>query len=31
VWNDANISIGEARSRFSGQLAVAVAGVSYTV
>jgi ribonuclease BN (tRNA processing enzyme) len=31
VWNDANVSIGEARSRYSGQLAVAVAGVSYTV
>ena len=31
VWNDANLSIDEARGSYAGKLAVAVAGVSYTV
>lgn len=31
VWNDANVSVGEARQSYDGQLAVAVAGVSYQV
>jgi ribonuclease BN (tRNA processing enzyme) len=31
VWNDANVAIGEARQSYDGSLAVAVAGVSYTV
>jgi ribonuclease BN (tRNA processing enzyme) len=31
VWNDANISVAEARETYSGDLAVAVAGVSYDV
>lgn len=31
VWNDANRAVGEARESYEGSLAVAVAGVSYTV
>ena len=31
VWNDANTSVAEARETYSGDLAVAVAGVSYDV
>ncbi|WP_026550948.1 MBL fold metallo-hydrolase [Arthrobacter sp. Br18] len=31
VWNDASVTVGEARSSYTGSLAVAVAGVSYTV
>ena len=31
VWNDANVAISEARQSYDGSLAVAVAGVSYTV
>lgn len=31
VWNDANLSVAEARETYAGDLAVAVAGVSYEV
>ncbi|KAD3436321.1 MBL fold metallo-hydrolase [Arthrobacter yangruifuii] len=31
VWNDASISVSEARETYAGDLAVAVAGVSYDV
>ncbi|MER2134224.1 MAG: MBL fold metallo-hydrolase [Arthrobacter sp.] len=31
VWNDANTAVSEARETYSGDLAVAVAGVSYDV
>lgn len=31
VWNDANRSVDEARSSYAGDLAVAVAGVSYII
>ena len=31
VWNDANASVSEARETYAGDLAVAVAGVSYDV
>ena len=31
VWNDANVAVGEARESYDGHLAIAVAGVSYTV
>ncbi|KQN97469.1 metal-dependent hydrolase [Arthrobacter sp. Leaf234] len=31
VWNDANLAVSEARESYDGHLAVAVAGVSYTV
>ncbi|MCC9196121.1 MBL fold metallo-hydrolase [Arthrobacter sp. zg-Y820] len=31
VWNDANTSVAEARETYAGDLAVAVAGVSYDV
>ena len=31
VWNDANVSVAEARETYTGDLAVAVAGVSYDV
>ena len=31
VWNDANASVAEARETYAGDLAVAVAGVSYEV
>ena len=31
VWNDANLSVQEARRAYAGDLAVAVAGVSYEV
>jgi ribonuclease BN (tRNA processing enzyme) len=31
VWNDANLAVSEARQSYDGHLAVAVAGVSYTV
>ncbi|MEG9248686.1 MBL fold metallo-hydrolase [Arthrobacter sp. Soc17.1.1.1] len=31
VWNDANVAVSEARESYEGHLAVAVAGVSYTV
>ena len=31
VWNDANTSVAEARATYAGDLAVAVAGVSYDV
>ncbi len=31
VWNDANLSVAEARETYAGDLAVAVAGVSYDV
>ncbi|WP_461169027.1 MBL fold metallo-hydrolase [Arthrobacter sp. Z1-15] len=31
VWNDANASVAEARETYAGDLAVAVAGVSYDV